>query len=60
MAASTVARLRGVLLLVRDLDVAAHFYTTGLGLPVIVRTEDSVVLDGGAPTTLSLQSVEMG
>eukprot|EP00729_Bicosta_minor_P005754 gene5754-13513_t len=49
------ARMRSLLLLVNDVQTASRFYTHGLGIPLIHKTENTAELNAGA-VTISLQS----
>ena len=53
---STAARLRNIILLVKDVQVSAHFYRTAIGVPVIGQTDEMVQLDtGGTSVILKVQ-----
>lgn len=58
--AAVGARLRGAVLLVRDVEEALRFYVNGLGLAVLHRDEQVAELASGGHTTLSIQAVQPG
>eukprot|EP00040_Diaphanoeca_grandis_P001217 m.275186 g.275186 ORF g.275186 m.275186 type:complete len:119 (-) comp116743_c0_seq1:264-620(-) len=53
-----VTRLRGLVLIVRNIDTATQFYTQGLNLAVISQDGSSTELQAGPAVTISIQAVE--
>ena len=53
---STAAKLRNIILLVKDVKVSAHFYRTAIGVPVLGQTDEMVQLNtGGTSVILKVQ-----
>lgn len=52
------SRLRALVLLVRDVELASNFYVKGLKLPILHREASTVDLLASSEVTISLQQVE--
>jgi catechol-2,3-dioxygenase len=55
---STGAKLRNIILLVRDIEVSAHFYRSAIGVAVLGKGENIIQLDSGG-TAIILKVCEV-
>jgi catechol-2,3-dioxygenase len=49
---STGAKLRNIILLVKDIDVSAHFYQSAIGVAVLGKGENIIQLDSGGTSII--------
>jgi catechol-2,3-dioxygenase len=49
---STGAKLRNIILLVKDIEVSAHFYQSAIGVAVLGKGENIIQLDSGGTSII--------